>query len=390
MIPILLPDASKVTTTAPAQGGTAPIPDAALSFAALVEEKIIVAEENVENLDEQPVEADEHILDDTPRDSLEIEGFVELPPAPLHQMAHPVFVQNAPPSNAKGRAIVPPPVTAEQKEQVVTGSRNQARENSELQTGHTLETKEQGIRVFAPARGVGLLHGTQQGDKGVKGDEALPIIRMPTKGSMEFISPPRQQELEVDHKPILRSAVTLKGLASSAAITIPIGVQPAAVPSEEIEIEPAAAALSERNTAGPLTSSRSSLSQIETVRHVATQLAGAVADRTGRPTEISLNPEELGRVRLTISAADTAINLSISAERQETTDLLRRHIDALAQEFKELGYDDISFSFAEREGSQETDVDHTMSVSDLSVDDEDDFPRSPTMMASASSLDIKL
>jgi len=84
----------------------------------------------------------------------------------------------------------------------------------------------------------------------------------------------------------------------------------------------------------------------ETVRHAAHQMAVAISARQGQTTEIALNPEELGRVRLTMSAVDTTITLTVIAERPETTDLMRRHIDALAQEFKAMGYDKISFSFA--------------------------------------------
>lgn len=83
----------------------------------------------------------------------------------------------------------------------------------------------------------------------------------------------------------------------------------------------------------------------ETARHVAGQIALALAQQPGKPIEIALNPEELGRVKLSLSAADGAISLTILAERPETHDLLRRHIDVLAQEFRSLGYTDITFSF---------------------------------------------
>ena len=94
----------------------------------------------------------------------------------------------------------------------------------------------------------------------------------------------------------------------------------------------------------------------ETARHVANQLLMAVSSQPGRITEISLNPEELGRVRLSLAAAEGAITVNLLAERPETNDLLRRHIDILAQEFRALGYADISFSFgrdnrAEQDGA---------------------------------------
>ncbi len=92
----------------------------------------------------------------------------------------------------------------------------------------------------------------------------------------------------------------------------------------------------------------------QTARHVAGQIA--VANLTGKATEIALNPEELGRVRLTMTAVDGTITLNVLAERLETNDLLRRHIDVLAQEFRDLGYDTISFSFG-AEAQPETPTD---------------------------------
>ncbi|WP_322891210.1 MULTISPECIES: flagellar hook-length control protein FliK [unclassified Yoonia] len=82
-------------------------------------------------------------------------------------------------------------------------------------------------------------------------------------------------------------------------------------------------------------------------RHAAQQLAVTVTQAAGQPTEIALNPEELGRVRMSMSMTDGILMLQINAERPETTELLRRHIDTLAQEFRNLGYSDISFDFGE-------------------------------------------
>lgn len=42
--------------------------------------------------------------------------------------------------------------------------------------------------------------------------------------------------------------------------------------------------------------------------------------------------------------------VSVNVERPETLDLMRRHIDVLAQEMKDIGYGEVSFSF-EQSGS---------------------------------------
>ena len=80
-------------------------------------------------------------------------------------------------------------------------------------------------------------------------------------------------------------------------------------------------------------------------RQVAHQIAIAATNGNSKTTEIALNPEELGRVRMTLSAVDGGLTLVVNAERPETQELMRRHIDMLAQEFRSLGYDNLALSF---------------------------------------------
>jgi flagellar hook-length control protein FliK len=82
------------------------------------------------------------------------------------------------------------------------------------------------------------------------------------------------------------------------------------------------------------------------VRSIAAQMTVALAQSSDGKTDIILNPAELGRVRLQLSTHANTINLVILADRPETTEMLRRHIDALAQEFRALGYGAMSFSFS--------------------------------------------
>ena len=84
--------------------------------------------------------------------------------------------------------------------------------------------------------------------------------------------------------------------------------------------------------------------------HVASQLAQAAVQTTSGTTDITLNPKELGHVKLSLQAVDGTMYVAIAAERPETAELMRRHIDSLAQEFRGLGYQDVSFSFAGRQG----------------------------------------
>ena len=76
------------------------------------------------------------------------------------------------------------------------------------------------------------------------------------------------------------------------------------------------------------------------------QIAQTVPSAASQPVEVRLQPEELGKVQITLVAgADDTMLVNIVAERSETLALLRRHIDILGQDFAKLGYDSTEFSF---------------------------------------------
>lgn len=78
---------------------------------------------------------------------------------------------------------------------------------------------------------------------------------------------------------------------------------------------------------------------------LARQLAEAIAAFPDRAVEITLSPEELGRVRMVVTSHDGALVLSLAAERPETLDLMRRNIDQLAADLRDLGFDSFRFNF---------------------------------------------
>lgn len=90
----------------------------------------------------------------------------------------------------------------------------------------------------------------------------------------------------------------------------------------------------------------------EIAASVSRQMVEVAAQAADKPVELTLNPEELGRVRLRVTTTDSGVSVSILAERSETLDLLRRHIDQLARDFREIGFSDASFSFARQEKGQ--------------------------------------
>lgn len=84
--------------------------------------------------------------------------------------------------------------------------------------------------------------------------------------------------------------------------------------------------------------------------HIARQMADALHAMPDSPVEVSLSPEELGKVRLTLHTVDGGLSVVVQAERPETLDLMRRNIDSLARDFREMGYSNTSFDFGSQTG----------------------------------------
>lgn len=85
----------------------------------------------------------------------------------------------------------------------------------------------------------------------------------------------------------------------------------------------------------------------------ATEAMTTAVDPQDKVIELKLRPEELGQLRFRIGQGESGLMLSVTADRPETLDLLRRNIDQLARHLSDLGYGSASFSFGEeRPGSQ--------------------------------------
>lgn len=81
------------------------------------------------------------------------------------------------------------------------------------------------------------------------------------------------------------------------------------------------------------------------VQSVGQQLAFAVNGNANGRTEVVLNPVELGRVEMKLLTQDAGVLVQIVIERSDTQDLIRRHLDTFAQEFRQMGFRDVSFEF---------------------------------------------
>lgn len=88
----------------------------------------------------------------------------------------------------------------------------------------------------------------------------------------------------------------------------------------------------------PATEAASRTGTAATVQMIGRQIAEAVP-RNGQATlEITLHPEELGRVKLTLVSGENGPVLHVVADRPDTMDLIRRHIDHLTREFAAQGF----------------------------------------------------
>ena len=85
---------------------------------------------------------------------------------------------------------------------------------------------------------------------------------------------------------------------------------------------------------------------LDTPRDVAMQIAGALREGNHRTLELRLHPEELGRVQLTMHHnANGALTVALTVERADTLDMMRRNIDLLGAELRQLGNGSVDFSF---------------------------------------------
>lgn len=126
--------------------------------------------------------------------------------------------------------------------------------------------------------------------------------------------------------------------AAAAGDAAPLaGAPPASAP-------PAAPATAPE--AAPVTAQPPAAHQ-QTARHLAATLqeAGATLLGDSHRTELVLSPEELGRVHFEMRRQGEGLSVTLTAERPETLDLLRRHAPELKAELQAAGYEGATLEF---------------------------------------------
>ena len=143
----------------------------------------------------------------------------------------------------------------------------------------------------------------------------------------------------------------------------------------------------------PMAPGQSSLPSLP--RHTMIQIADAVRGSGNKPVEIALNPDELGRVRLSVSASDGGVIIQVLAERSETLDLLRRNSSELSRELAQHGFDNLNLSFGAGQSSDRSDSQPKTTAAEdddvlsISMHSQPAFQRSSDILTEAS-LDIRL
>jgi hypothetical protein len=106
----------------------------------------------------------------------------------------------------------------------------------------------------------------------------------------------------------------------------------------------------EHDAGGPGRAGLAHLPQGGGATFVPAPLAATLSDlllrRTDGPVELTLSPEELGRVRLSLSPEGDGLHVTVHVERGDALDLLRRNSDLLLQEIRAQGFSGATFSFS--------------------------------------------
>lgn len=79
---------------------------------------------------------------------------------------------------------------------------------------------------------------------------------------------------------------------------------------------------------------------------VAPAIVAAAQGFADDPVTLVLSPEELGAVRFEMQGKGDGVHVTLTVERPETFDLLRRHTEQLEREFRQAGFAAASFTFA--------------------------------------------
>ncbi len=81
---------------------------------------------------------------------------------------------------------------------------------------------------------------------------------------------------------------------------------------------------------------------------ILSQISSAISNTSKDTVEIRLDPPELGRVIISITQNDSGLAATVTSEKAEVADLLRRHAELLSRELSKSGFGEPSLEFSHK------------------------------------------
>ncbi len=88
-----------------------------------------------------------------------------------------------------------------------------------------------------------------------------------------------------------------------------------------------------------------------TVHQITTQIVAEAGAKTGRDIEVRLDPEELGRIRITVHPREAGLFIALAVERPETLDLLRKNASELMANLQDFDLSGATLEFSQDDNS---------------------------------------
>ncbi len=76
---------------------------------------------------------------------------------------------------------------------------------------------------------------------------------------------------------------------------------------------------------------------------------------SGGKIDVSLTPDDLGRLTLKLDQTAQGLQITFTADRLDTQDIMRRHIEVLQQQLRNSGLENLSMSFEHSQQDQNHD-----------------------------------
>ncbi|MGR3455565.1 flagellar hook-length control protein FliK [Pseudooceanicola sp.] len=118
------------------------------------------------------------------------------------------------------------------------------------------------------------------------------------------------------------------------------GKRPSVLPADPVGSVP------DRTPPDPLQTASAQKPTTPAARTVPEQIVHVVRQAAEGSVEVRLSPEELGRVRMTLVPREDGLAITLSADRPETLDLMRRHGGDLNRVLMAAGYDNVDLTFS--------------------------------------------